>query len=428
MSARASSPLLAGFPEAYRDVVHFLTRRTGNTDDARELAHDVWVRLAEREKGGDSPQPADARAYLFTIAQNIAVDHLRKRRLVREHAASLSGDEPLIPDIAESLMYRQVLAIVDATLAALPVRTREAFVMHRMQGTGHADLAEHFGVSRNTIERDVMTATDAVRAALEAWHAEPSTDALPGLPRKGRRRAITALFGVFATATTATSVWRWWREAIPQWESLLAAPRGKLAIHQLPDGSSITLDADSRVAVRYTGAARALQLLRGAAYFSVTSDAGRPFSVTAGDVRVVVTGTRFGVELEPAGVLVQVESGSVRVESSTGSILDLTAGDEVRIDYAAAPVRRRIAPDQFTSWREGELVFEEARLADAIARLDRYVPQGGLNVGFEGGAGELPVSGRVSIARARDWLAALPSALPVRIEMMPDGSSQIIHR
>jgi RNA polymerase sigma factor (sigma-70 family) len=428
MSARASSPLLAGFPEAYRDVVSFLARRTGNADDARELAHDVWVRLAEREREGAGPQPTDARAYLFTMAQNIAIDHLRKRRLIREHAALHPEEEPWSPDIAESLMYRQVLAIVDATLSGLPERTREVFVSHRMHGAGHADLAERFGVSRNTIERDVMTATDAVRSALEAWHTESSSGATGDVARKGRRRAITALFGVLATATTATAVWRWWREAMPQWESSLVTPRGKLAIHQLPDGSTVTLDADSQVAVRYTGATRALQLLRGAAYFSVTSDTQRPFSVVAGNVRVVVTGTRFGMELEPAGVSVQVESGSVRVESGSGPVLDLAAGDEARVDSVAPPVRRRMAPDQFTSWRNGELVFEETRLADAVARLERYVPQGGFNVAFDGDAGALPVSGRVSIAKAREWLAALPSALPMRIEAMPDGSSRIVRR
>jgi len=426
MAAHAS-PLLAGFPDAYRDVVHFLARRTGNADDARELAHDVWVRLAEREREGSASAPSDPRAYIFTVAQNIAVDHLRKRRRIRQHAALIPNEEPLSPDIAESMMYRQVLTIVDATLASLPERTREAFVLHRMQGAGHADLAGRFGVSRNTIERDVMTATDAVRSALEAWHAEP-LNAGADVPRKGRRRAIAAFFGVVAVATTATAVWRWWRESMPQWEASFAAPRGKLAIHQLPDGSAVTLDADSQVAVRYTGAARTVQLLRGAAYFTVTSDARRPFSVLADDVRVVVTGTRFGVELEPAGVLVQVESGSVRVESGAGSIVDLAAGDEVRMGPAGAPVQRRIAPEQFTSWRNGELVLSETRLADAIARLERYVPQGGFNVRLDSDSGALPVSGRVTIARARDWLAALPAALPVRVDTLPDGSSRITRR
>src|SRR5262249_51649378 len=148
-------------------------------------------------------------------------------------------------------------------------------------------------------------------------------------------------------------------------QASLVAPRGKLAVHALPDGSSITLDADSEMTVFYTANARRVQLLRGAAFFSVSKDAGKPFSVLAGEVTVVVTGTRFGVERHPGGVSVQVESGSVRVQSGSGSMVDLVAGDEVWIDTSGTPLRRRTPPDQFASWRNGELVFSETPLAEA---------------------------------------------------------------
>lgn len=427
MAAHAPS-LLAGFPEAYRDVVHFLARRTGNPDDARELAHDVWVRLAEREQGGAAPIPSDPRAFLFTIAQNIAIDHLRKRRLIREHAALAHPEEGLIPDTAESLMYRQVLAIVDATLQSLPERTREVFVLHRMHGAGQADLAVKFGVSRNTIERDVMTAMDAVQTALEAWHADTDRNSATAAGRKGRRKALAALFGALATATTGAAVWRWWNAALPQWQASLATPRGKLATYTLPDGSTVMLDADSRVTASFTGAARSLQLLRGAAYFAVAPDAEKPFSVRAESVSVVVTGTRFGVEIEPSGVSVQVESGRVRVEPDGLASLELGAGDSVQIEAGLAPRRWRADASAITSWRHGELVFEDARLGDAIARLDRYAAEGGSQVRVAADAAGLPVSGRVSIARAREWMAALPTALPVRVESVADGVVEIQRR
>jgi RNA polymerase sigma factor (sigma-70 family) len=424
MAVPATS-LLADFPEAYRDVVRFLTRRTGNPEDARELAHDVWVRLAEREREGTGSAPNDPRAYLFTIAQNIAVDHLRKRRLVREHAALLSGDEPSTPDIADSLMYRQVLAIVDATLSALPDRTREAFILHRMQGAGQAELAERFGVSRNTIERDVMTAMDAVQSALEAWHAG-GRSGVEG-PRRSRRKALAALLGVAATATTATALWRWWQASVPTWQNAFATPHGRLATFELPDGSSVMLDADSRIDASFTGAARTLHLLRGAAYFAVAHDAQRPFSVQAADVRIVVTGTRFGVDLGPSGVLVQVEGGSVRVEPSGGQALQLGAGDSVRVEPGRPPLRSRVADDAFMSWRKGELVFDRTPLADAMARLDRYAAGGHL-VSVDAAVADLPLSGRVNIVRSREWLAALPAALLVRVEATPEGGLAILPR
>lgn len=426
MAAHASS-LLAGFPEAYRDVVHFLARRTGNPDDARELAHDVWVRLAERERGGVAAVPDDPRAYLFTVAQNLAFDHLRKRKLVLQHAAQATQEEPRTPDVADALMYRQVLAIVDATLAALPSRACEAFVLHRMQGIGHAELARKFNVSRNTIERDVISAMDAIQSALEAWHAQSTATNSDEARRRGRRRSLAALLGGLAMMTTGAAAWRWWQAAVPTWQNAFATPKGRLASYSLPDGSAITLDADSHLTARFTGANRILHLLKGAAYFAVAHDAGRPFSVQASNVRVLVTGTRFAVEIEPSAVSVQVESGSVRVESAGGPALSLEGGEAVRIGPGIPPARSRIVPDAFTSWRHGELVFDRTSLGDAVARLDRYAP-GTPATHIDAAAAALPVSGRVSIERSREWLAALPLALPIRVEPGPDGDLSITHR
>ena len=116
---------------------------------------------------------------------------------------------------------------------------------------------------------------------------------------------------------------------------------------------------------------------------------------------------------------------SVRVEAAQHSAIDLGPGDELRVDGGSAPKRRKFAPETFTSWRQGELVFADTPLADALDRLGRYGREGEFRVQIGAEVAGLPVSGRVNVARAREWLAALPMALPVRVETAADGRIRI---
>jgi len=71
--------LLDGFEQNYHEVVRYLAKWTSNLDEARALAHDTWLRIAERKPTTDGDvQLDDPRAYLFTVAHNLAMSHLRR--------------------------------------------------------------------------------------------------------------------------------------------------------------------------------------------------------------------------------------------------------------------------------------------------------------------------------------------------------------
>ncbi len=61
----------------------------------------------------------------------------------------------------------------------------------------------------------------------------------------------------------------------------------------LADGTVLTLNTDSRLAVRYRGDRREVRMDPGQAYFDVAHDPSRPFSVEGGGRRVTALGTRF---------------------------------------------------------------------------------------------------------------------------------------
>ncbi len=144
----------------------------------------------------------------------------------------------------------------------------------------------------------------------------------------------------------------------------------------LPDGSVVDLDAGSAIAVDYRDRGRRITLLSGQAFFRVTRDTQRPFSVLAGDVSVVVTGTSFGVAKTATTVNVAVQSGSVEVLRYGYPLSHaLTVGDRLVVDRTHHSVQReRTAPDSVAAWRLRRLVVVDGSFGDIVETLGRHLP------------------------------------------------------
>lgn len=434
---------LEEFASSYRDLLRFLRRRTRCDDTARDLAQDAWLRVAEHHASGAPPHfapatPGHARAYLFTVAEHLAIDHLRRqRRWNDELAPRLLAGPRHVPDVAEAHAYAQALHAVDGALAGMPERMREVFVAHRLEGVPHDELAQRFQVSRKTIEREVTRAMDVAQDALMRGTAGADTPRGSGTKsvaagRQGRRKAIGALLGLAGIGTSATLAWQLWREWMPQWQTAFATQPGRIGRLPLPDGSELTLDAESAVDVRLLATRREVTLLRGGAFFAVARDVTRPFVVRAGGARVTVLGTRFAVEMDAQGVQtvvrVAVESGRVAVQGvhggSSADALELGPGDTARVSGLADPQRTQPrSADAVAPWRTGWLDFDQAPLAEAATQLNRYRPAA--RVAVAPAVAALPVLARVNIARSTQWLQSLPTVLPVSVDVAADGSVAI---
>ena len=435
LSATFTRALLAGFDRAYADLLRVATRSTGSREEAGDLVHDTWLRLAEHARGlpaerhGEAPQaPRDAAAYLAVMAQHMALDAQRRRQRHGRYLDAAVLHEQLAPshapDAADSVMYRQALAALEAALAGLPARGRAAFVAHRVHGERQPEIAARLGVSLNTVERDLIQAQACIEDALHRWRGTRPGSA--DTRRAGRRRSLGALLGLAGMGVGGSVGWRQWqlyRDTHVQWQAHWSSTRGQLARHGLPDGSSVLLDAQSSAEVRYFAVRRAVTLARGAAFFDVARDPGRPFTVQARGVRVTVLGTRFGVEVAAGAdgrerVTVQVESGRVRVEPGAGGqACELGAGQGLQVEGATV-TQTQAPPGDAALWRHGELAFAGSTLGEALQRLSRYAP---FTLAATPEAARLPLSGRVRIAQARAWVRALPRALPVQVRQQADG-------
>jgi transmembrane sensor len=175
----------------------------------------------------------------------------------------------------------------------------------------------------------------------------------------------------------------------------------------LEDGSTVSLDAESAVAVRYGAARREVALLSGRAFFEVVPAADRPFVVVAGDVTVTVKGTAFDVGSSGDAVSVAVQSGIVEVATARGRnpAATLTRGERLEIDSKSEKMAKsEVVPADVAAWRELRLVVDKATMAEVVEELGRHYP--GVVVLSNRALAERRVSGVFDLRRPVEALQA----------------------
>lgn len=408
---------LPGAIDNYRALVGFVTRKLGNRQDAHDVVHDAWLRVAERhpELSQSLESPA-SRSYLYAVAENLVIDNFRRDQRQREALQDRAAWQLQIePDVTDTHCLREAIAAVDQTLAALPERCRGMFLADRLDGTSQSDIAAAYGVSVKTVEREVMRAMDAIEQALHRWRGDPVQPV-----QRNRRRALTALLSFAGLGLGSGVIWSAWQRWMPRWHMVLTAP-GKRTLEQaLPDGSVLALDAQSRASIAYYADQRHVTLERGTAFFSVQRNPDAPFVVDAGNTRITVLGTRFEVAMEAAGTVhVTVEQGHVRVEQTDAAhpAVELHDGETLRWGADQSPQRGTVSGD-VALWHTGWIDLPYLPLDIAIERLSRYCNH---PMRVESSAAPLRVFGRVRIDQIQDWVQLLPAILPVQLRTTPEN-------
>jgi transmembrane sensor len=186
-----------------------------------------------------------------------------------------------------------------------------------------------------------------------------------------RRQALTWTGGVAAAvAVAALGV------GLPAAGAVISTERGEIRLAPLKDGSTVLLNTETRIRVRYSRGERLVTLLEGEAYFSVARDETRPFVVEVDGRRLSTAQAGFRVrKLASNPVDVLVNQGQVDVAASTtANGVALTPNTQLALS-GPAERPRPIPPEAVTrelAWRDGKLAFEGESLSQAAEAFARY--------------------------------------------------------
>ena len=158
----------------------YLSRKLDNPADAAEVAQETFIRLYRLEH---PDRLENARAFMFQVASNLAVDQLRRRTLHfrflktetvdAEEALNSSGDASSPEQIISS---REQLERIYQAVDRLPEKCRQAFLLHRTSGLSYSDIALELGVSVSSVEKYILQALKECRRELEKYSREGQKD------------------------------------------------------------------------------------------------------------------------------------------------------------------------------------------------------------------------------------------------------------
>jgi RNA polymerase sigma factor (sigma-70 family) len=145
----------------HEPVWRYLRRVSGADDAAADLSQETWLRVL---RGIASLRdPARLRPWLFGIARRVAIDRLRRQYVRAEEDATLE-DLPA-PEIDAGL--ESDLAALEAGVASLPLREREALALFYLRELNIEDIAVLLGVPAGTVKSRLFRARQMLRQQMQ---------------------------------------------------------------------------------------------------------------------------------------------------------------------------------------------------------------------------------------------------------------------
>ncbi len=166
------SVLLQAYLKHERELLRFLDKRLGSSNLAADIVHDLYLKL---RRGADTSPVRDSRSYLFSMAANLATDHLRVESRRMQILAEAEGvawrqvDE-LTPE--RRALGRAELDYMKAEIAGLDPRCRRIFYLSRYEGRSQAEIAEALGVGLTTVYKDLKKAMSVLIAARRRFNGQ----------------------------------------------------------------------------------------------------------------------------------------------------------------------------------------------------------------------------------------------------------------
>ncbi len=173
----------------YRELLNFLARAVRDRDTARDLVQESYTRVLAVQHSGKLV--GDARALLYQTARNLVIDQHRRAevRAQRSQQGLDSAADPTEvldgiaapsacePDVAAA--SAQTVSALLAAIGELPLRCREAFILHKFDGLSQAEVAARMGISVKMVERHVQRAMEACRSCRSRMEGSASAALYP---------------------------------------------------------------------------------------------------------------------------------------------------------------------------------------------------------------------------------------------------------
>ena len=151
------------FKTLSKDVYNFLRYKYGDGLNPKDKVQEAFIKLWDNCK---KVSPEKAKSFLFTTANNMMLNEVKHQKVVLRHQQIKPKDHT--NENPEFLMEEsEYMQKYQRALANLTEAQREAFLMNRIEGKKHKEIAEELGISRKGVEKRIYGALKKLRKEID---------------------------------------------------------------------------------------------------------------------------------------------------------------------------------------------------------------------------------------------------------------------
>lgn len=155
------------FSEIYNEYIQkltdFLYYKYGAEQDHFDIAQEAFVKLWQN---CGNVTPEKAKGFLFTVANNTMLNELKHRKVVLKHQQQ-APDERNIEDPQFLLEKKQYLKKYEMALATLSENQRVVFMLNRIDGKSHQEIADMLDISIRAVRKRLYSAVENLRKHID---------------------------------------------------------------------------------------------------------------------------------------------------------------------------------------------------------------------------------------------------------------------
>ena len=171
---RRDPDLLDCLIEQYQHrLLRYLVSLTADRAIAEDLFQETWIRVLERGHQYDGRH--EFSTWLYTIARNLTIDHLRRKRPAVSLDALMDAEDSAVPyepasagpSALDTVAQHEVAERVTAAMSGLPIEYRETVVLRFQEGLGLEEIANVTKLPLGTVKSRLYRALNVLMGSLK---------------------------------------------------------------------------------------------------------------------------------------------------------------------------------------------------------------------------------------------------------------------
>jgi RNA polymerase sigma factor (sigma-70 family) len=359
-----------------------------NMDEARDVTQELFERLLLNPAMFGKVH-TNINSWLKTLILRDALKYHEKNK----RREQMNGVYAALPDNSNSIESNPRLQKINAAIEQLPSRQQQIFRMRKIEGLRPVEIAEQLGISESTVKNITVTASRNVIQIVTSGNV-PGT-----VKRRSKLRKIMLLILIVLVAHALYKITHTKKTQSFTNTSPVRSVENSFSIegpllYSMPDGSEILLKNGSSVSYSSHFQEERTLTLHGEAYFDVSPDPARRFSVQLGGVTVTALGTGFSIRANDNedSITVAVLHGRVLVHTGPSELMQLASNEKItfcrriKSDFPYGPLTwenmipgaqltwTQLSPMHYTVKEDQKpiLSFRDVSLDEAIKHVGRH--------------------------------------------------------